>query len=470
MKRQLVSLPVLLLVLALGESAAVADTILVAPAGQSNTQAGNSSQSATNGTGRDGTTFVLGDATPVAAQNSNNRLDDAQAIGGGPADTRAIAPAPGQCVCQANQQGVNSHQVGANGDGGGTTTIVGDSRPVLVQTSANLLATGQATGGGAGNMLLIGGSAQSSDQGVNSTQSAKNGNGGGTTVILGGAGQGAASAPSLTQDSLITLISRQSLGAGDGNSTFVAPAPNQCFCQTSQQGVNGKQIGVNGDGGGTTFVLGASAPVLHQIAVDTLVNGTGPDQSIGDAVILGSAGQANRQGADSLQGAVNGTGRVVGGTTAVGSSAPQTVQDAENFLGNAQTIGGPGGSPTLVAPGTSQCFCQSNTQGSNTLQQSINGDGDSGTTVVLGSSAPQLNQQTANALLNQQQIASGGGATVLIGDASQVNQQAVNAIQTGANGTGVPGHALFIFVAGDSTSMFDQISNNALINVAVIGD
>ena len=38
--------------------------------------------------------------------------------------------------------------------------------------------------------------------------------------------------------------------AGGGDTTLIAPGTGQCFCQSSQQGVNSSQVGVNGDGGG----------------------------------------------------------------------------------------------------------------------------------------------------------------------------------------------------------------------------
>jgi hypothetical protein len=174
-------------VLAFGVTAASADTTVIGSTGQSNTQAANSTQSGENGSGGGGT-YILGNSTPVTTQTSVNFLTNDQEIGGGAGDTTLIAPGAGQCFCQSSQQGVNSSQVGVNGDGGGSTTaILGDSAPTLTQTSVNVLANGQFIGGGLGDTILIGGASQVNQQGTNSSQSGENGSSAsGGTLVIGG--------------------------------------------------------------------------------------------------------------------------------------------------------------------------------------------------------------------------------------------------------------------------------------------
>lgn len=174
-------------VLAFGVTAASADTTVIGSTGQSNTQAANSSQSGENGSGGGGT-YILGNSTPTETQTQVNVLANDQEIGGGPGDTTLIAPAASQCFCQSSEQGVNSSQVGVNGDGGGTTTaILGDSAPTLTQTGVNVLTNGQFIGGGLGDTVLIGGASQVNQQGTNSSQSGENSSSGsGGTLVIGG--------------------------------------------------------------------------------------------------------------------------------------------------------------------------------------------------------------------------------------------------------------------------------------------
>ena len=175
-------------VLAFGVTAASADTTVIGSTGQSNTQGVNSSQSGENGSGGGGT-YILGDSTPMETQVSVNVLANNQKIGAGGGDTTLIAPAAGQCFCQSSEQGVNSQQVGVNGDGGGSTTaILGDSTPTLLQVGVNVLDNHQRIGsGGAGDdTILIGGSSQVNQQAGNSSQSGENGAaGGGGTLVVG---------------------------------------------------------------------------------------------------------------------------------------------------------------------------------------------------------------------------------------------------------------------------------------------
>lgn len=208
MTHKIITASVTAALLAFGVATATADTTVIGSTGQSNTQGVNSSQSGENGSGGGGT-YILGNSTPSTTQTSVNVLVNDQEIGGGTGDTTLIAPGAGQCFCQGSQQAVNSEQVGVNGDGGGTTTaILGDSAPILTQTSVNLGINGQFIGGGPGNTVLIGGASQVNQQGTNSSQSGENSSSGsGGTLVIGGDSSG-----NLTQLSINALINDVVLG------------------------------------------------------------------------------------------------------------------------------------------------------------------------------------------------------------------------------------------------------------------
>jgi hypothetical protein len=174
-------------VLAFGASSAMADSTVIGSTAQGSNQGVNSSQSGANGSAG-GSTFILGDSAPTLIQDSTNVVSNVQAIGGGPEDTTLINPSPGQCFCQGSSQAVNSQQVAVNGDGGGsgTTAVLGDSAPTLVQTSTNVLDNAQFIGGGPEDTILIGGAAQANQQGVNSSQSGENGSAGGGGILVVG--------------------------------------------------------------------------------------------------------------------------------------------------------------------------------------------------------------------------------------------------------------------------------------------
>jgi len=191
--------------LAVGASSASAVTTIIGGTGQSNSQAVNSSQAGDNGTG--GTsTFILGNSTPTETQTSNNSLTNTQALGGG--TTTLIANGAGACFCQSSQQGVNSSQVGVNGDGGtGTTAITGNSSPSLTQGSTNSLTNMQSIGVVGASTTLIGSAAQANTQGENSTQAGKNGSAGGGLLFVNGVSNAA-----LAQASNNVLINTVVLG------------------------------------------------------------------------------------------------------------------------------------------------------------------------------------------------------------------------------------------------------------------
>ncbi len=124
---------------------------------------------------------------------------------------------------------------------------------------------------------------------------------------------------------------------------------------------------------------------------------------------------------------------------------------------------------------------QSNSQAVNSSQSALNGAG-GGATYILGGSSPTVNQNSSNVLVNVQTIGGGAGpcnlgppycspATTnftLIGNASQVNQQAVNSQQVASNGRAGTG-AGTTFIGGSSSPTLNQNSFNLLINDVILG-
>ena len=181
---------------------------------------------------------------------------------------------------------------------------------------------------------VIGSTGQSNQQGVNSSQSGENGSGGGATYILGD------SAPTTTQNSENVLVNVQDVGSLSGaDTTLIAPG-NDCFCQSSQQGVNSSQVAVNGDGGGTmTAILGDSAPSLTQnsenIGVNVELIGAGFG---GDTTLIGGSAQTNDQAFNSAQSGENTSGST--GTLVVGGDSLATLdQNSANALINVALLG-----------------------------------------------------------------------------------------------------------------------------------
>jgi hypothetical protein len=184
-----------------------------------------------------------------------------------------------------------------------------------------------------------------------------------------------------------------------------------------------------------------------------------------DTTVIGSTGQSNQQGVNSSQSGENGSGG--GSTYILGDSAPSTTQTSTNVLVNVQDVGSlTGATTTLIAPGN-DCFCQSSQQGVNSSQVAVNGDGGGTMTAILGDSAPSLTQTSTNVGVNVELIGAGfGGDTTLIGGSAQTNDQAFNSAQSGENTSGASGT---LVVGGDSLAALDQTSTNALINVALLG-
>ncbi|MGI8803173.1 MAG: hypothetical protein ACR2KV_13545 [Solirubrobacteraceae bacterium] len=140
-------------------------------------------------------------------------------------------------------------------------------RLLTASAVAAVLAFGAATASAA--TTIVGSTSESSAQGTNSTQSGANGSGGGSTFILEDA------SPTTFQDSTNVLADGQAIGGGGGVTTLIAPAAGECFCQSSAQGVNSQQTGVNGDGGGsgtTLVVAGDSLGLLDQSSANVLTN------------------------------------------------------------------------------------------------------------------------------------------------------------------------------------------------------
>jgi hypothetical protein len=119
---------------------------------------------------------------------------------------------------------------------------------------------------------------------------------------------------------------------------------------------------------------------------------------------------------------------------------------------------------------------QSNSQAVNSSQSGSNGSFGPGSTFILGDSAPTLIQSSVNVLSNSQSIGAPAPCTppycppgttnfTLIGNASQVNNQAVNSQQIANNG----GAGGLVFIGGDSVPLLDQSSFNLLINDIILG-
>jgi hypothetical protein len=206
---------------------------------------------------------------------------------------------------------------------------------------------------------------------------------------------------------------------------------------------------------------------LITISAAAAVMAFGVTAASASTTIIGGTGQSSQQGVNSSQSAENGSGG--GNTYILGSSDPTVTQNSDNFLINAQDVGG-GSTFTGIAPAGS-CFCQSNQQGVNSSQVAVNGDGGGTLTAILGDSTPTLNQNSTNVSFNAQLIGAdlmgGGTPSIIVGGTAQTNGQATNSAQSGENTSGATGT---LVVAGISGATLNQNSTNALINVALIGD
>jgi hypothetical protein len=167
----------------------------------------------------------------------------------------------------------------------------------------------------------------------------------------------------------------------------------------------------------------------------TAVMAFGVSAASADTTVIGGTGQSNQQGVNSSQSGENGSSG--GSTYILGTSAPTTTQNSENVLVNVQDIGG-GATTTLIAAG-GDYFGQSNQQGVNSSQVAVNGDGGGTLTAILGDAAPTLTQNSTNLGVNVELIGGGPGDTTLIGGSAQTNDQAFNSAQSGENVSGASG-------------------------------
>jgi hypothetical protein len=143
---------------------------------------------------------------------------------------------------------------------------------------------------------VIGGSSQSSDQGVNSTQGANAPSATGDVIVVGPVAAG----PTPTQLSVNALSDGQAVGSPGGGDVFISPTGSGPT-QASKQGVNSDQISSGGAIG-----LQVSANILTNSQI------VGGDQSCVivptcvSSVIIGTPTQTNEQGVNSAQSADGG--------------------------------------------------------------------------------------------------------------------------------------------------------------------
>jgi hypothetical protein len=179
---------------------------------------------------------------------------------------------------------------------------------------------------------VIGGSNQSSDQGVNSTQAANAPSATGDVIVVGPVAAG----PTPTQLSVNALSDGQAVGSAGGDDVFISPTgsgPNQA----SKQGVNSTQISAGGAIG-----LQISANILGSSQI------VGGDQSCVvvpascvSSVIIGTPTQTNEQGVNSTQsadgGVTNGTS-ITTPTVILNGLAGPVSQLSFNIVGSGQLV------------------------------------------------------------------------------------------------------------------------------------
>jgi hypothetical protein len=180
---------------------------------------------------------------------------------------------------------------------------------------------------------VIGGSSQSSDQGVNSTQQANAPSATGEVIVVGG---GAPAGPPSTQLSVNALSDGQAVGSAGGGDAFISPTGTGPT-QSSKQGVNSTQVSAGGAIG-----LQISANILGNSQI------VGGDQSCVIApatcvssVIIGTPTQASEQGVNSNQSADGGvtTGdSITTPTVVLNGLAGPTSQFSFNIVDNGQLV------------------------------------------------------------------------------------------------------------------------------------
>jgi hypothetical protein len=158
---------------------------------------------------------------------------------------------------QSDNQSANSGQSGINGTGlcGCDTSVIGDSTPVLLQASGNVVDNGQALAVGDSTLIANGSGAsfgQSDNGGVNSQQTGVNGDSG------QGLGQSVAT---LDQTSTNVVVGTELLAAA--GPTVVIGSDYQ----VNQGAVNSSQSGNNFPGGGLGLLEQDSFNLLASLVV-----------------------------------------------------------------------------------------------------------------------------------------------------------------------------------------------------------
>jgi hypothetical protein len=147
-----------------GAAAPASAATVVGDTYQGNLQAGNSDQSAVNGTGKGGDTSVIGDSAPTVVQTQAQGLDNLGVLAAG--DSTLIANGGG--FSQSNTGGANARQTATNGDSGAGIT---STTPLETQSSTNLLLNTELLAA-FGDATIVGTDQQTSSMGVNADQSA----------------------------------------------------------------------------------------------------------------------------------------------------------------------------------------------------------------------------------------------------------------------------------------------------------
>jgi hypothetical protein len=178
---------------------------------------------------------------------------------------------------------------------------------------------------------IIGGSSQSSQQGIDATQGANAPSATGDVIVVGGAAPG----PTPTQGSLNVESNGQAVGSPGGGDVFISPT-GAGPTQLNEQGINGLQVSAGGAIGlqasgnieGNTQIVGGD---LSCVAVPVCAS----------SLIIGSPTQANLQGVNSAQnadgGVTNGTS-ITTPTVVINGLAGPTSQFSFNGVTSGQII------------------------------------------------------------------------------------------------------------------------------------
>jgi hypothetical protein len=163
---------------------------------------------------------------------------------------------------------------------------------------------------------------------------------------------------------------------------------------------------------------------------------------------VGQTGQANEQGTNSNQSAVNGTGGAGGDNSVIGDALPVLDQNSTNAGVDVEAMGTGNGVMLSANGGAATQFNQT---GTNSVQVGENGDSGSG---IFGTT-PMLAQNSLNVTVSAELMAVADG-TVLIGGNNQTSSIGVNSSQSANNFT------------GGGVGPFDQNSTNIVINAIIL--